>query len=408
MMYHGRYAILTGTLAVFMAMVMVAVAAPTSARAEDDSDAVSHAKSLSEAFRRAAESTTPAVVTVVAKHPVGNAIGPRNLRELFNDPEFRRRFPEGRIPFEIPEQEEGDGNEEGEEGDSENPWFPGFATNVGSGVVIDKSGIVLTNNHVVESADEVVVRLQDGSEIVAHEILTDRLSDVAILRIRAEDDTEIHAATLGDSDRLAIGDWVIAIGSPFELEATVSAGIISAKGRGIRRIERARLIQTDAAINPGNSGGPLVNLDGEVVGINTAIATSNGGYQGVGFAIPINQARWIAEELQEHGEVRRAWLGTGIGELDAAAARQLNLRARSGVRVVSVYPGSPADQAGLLDDDVIVEFGGTRVRSPGDLQAAVEQQPIGAARKMVVVRKGDRVTVDVTLEALPGRAGRPR
>ncbi len=354
-----------------------------------DEDPTAHAKSLSRAFRNAAQSTTPAVVTIISKHTVDDGERMRDLRDLLDDPAFRRLFPDGRIPFEIPEE------------DPDNPLFPGYSTNVGSGVVIDADGVVLTNNHVVADADEVVVRLQDGSEITAHEIRTDPLSDVAIVKIKPEN--ELTAAPLGDSARLAIGDWVIAIGSPFELEATVSAGIISAKGRGIRRIPRSRLLQTDAAINPGNSGGPLVNLDGQVVGINTAIATNNGGYQGVGFAIPINQAKWIAQELLAHGQVRRAWLGIEIGELNAETARRLKLKARSGVLVVNVFRGSPADAAGIDTDDVIVQFGEVAVRAPGDLQAAVEQQPIGSARKMTVMRRGERVSLDVTLAALPDR-----
>jgi serine protease Do len=359
----------------------------------DTEDVMGHAKALSKAFRQAAESSSPAVVTIVAKQKVSLAERNQQLRNLLNDPNFRRMFPEGRLPFDLPESEE----QEGEDSESS-----GFTTNVGSGVVISDKGIILTNSHVVEQADEVVVRMSDGTEVSAKDIRRDSMSDVATLRIEPTEDLPV--ARIGNSDQLEIGDWVIAIGSPFELEATVSAGIISAKERGIRKIERARLLQTDAAINPGNSGGPLVNLSGEVVGINTAIATNSGGYQGVGFAIPINQAKWIADELLQHGRVRRAWLGTSIGELDAEAARKLALKARSGIRVVSVFPKSPADKAGLKNDDVIVEFGGIRVRSPGDLQSAVEQQPIGSARKMAVIRGKDRVEIDVTLEALPDRA----
>jgi len=358
----------------------------------DTEDVMVHAKALSKAFRQAAETSAPAVVTIVAKQKVSMAERNQQLRNLLNDPNFRRMFPEGRLPFDLPEPEEQEGD------DSESP---GFTTNVGSGVVISDKGIILTNSHVVEQADEVVVRMSDGTEVSAKDIRRDSMSDVATLRI--EPSEGLPVARIGNSDQLEIGDWVIAIGSPFELEATVSAGIISAKERGIRKIERARLLQTDAAINPGNSGGPLVNLSGEVVGINTAIATNSGGYQGVGFAIPINQAKWIADELLQHGRVRRAWLGTSIGELDAEAARKLDLKARSGIRVVSVFPKSPADKAGLKNDDVIVEFAGIRVRSPGDLQSAVEQQPIGSARKMAVMRGKDRVEVDVTLEALPER-----
>ncbi|MDP6467430.1 MAG: trypsin-like peptidase domain-containing protein [Pirellulaceae bacterium] len=371
-----------------------AIAMPVSA--DDMPTAIDHAKSLSRAFRSAAKTVTPSVVTIIAKQKINNGDGRQpDLRSLLNDPSLRRLFPDGQIPR-LPRG--------GDAPDS--PEFPGFNAHVGSGVVIDNAGVVLTNNHVVAGADEVIVRLKDGSEITATEIRTDPLSDVAIVRFKPE--SKITAATLGDSSSLEIGDWVIAIGSPFELEATVSAGIISAKGRGIVRIPRGRLIQTDAAINPGNSGGPLVNLDGRIVGINTAIATNSGGYQGVGFAIPVNQAKWISDELLAHGKVRRAWLGIEIGELDAEAARRLELRARSGVRVVNVFRDSPADKGGLEDDDVIIKFGEVAVRSPGDLQAAVEQQPIGSARKMIVVRGGDNVTLDVTLAALPDPANRPR
>lgn len=378
---------------VTIAAATFALAAILPLAADDDMPAaINHAKSLSRAFRSAAKTVTPSVVTIIAKQKITNGNGQDNLRDLLNDPQLRRLFPDGQIPLD-PRRE----------GLPDSPEFPGFNAHVGSGVVIDVDGIVLTNNHVVAGADEVIVRLQDGSEIVATEIRTDPLSDVAIVRFTP--DSTLTAAPFGDSSRLEIGDWVIAIGSPFELEATVSAGIISAKGRGISRIPRGRLIQTDAAINPGNSGGPLVSLDGQIVGINTAIATNSGGYQGVGFAIPVNQAKWISAELLAHGTVRRAWLGIRIGELDADAARRLKLKARSGVRVVNIFRGSPADNGGLKNDDVIIKFGEVAVRSPGDLQAAVEQQPIGSARKMIVVRDGDNVTLDVTLAALPEPAG---
>ena len=196
---------------------------------------------------------------------------------------------------------------------------------------------------------------------------------------------------------------MIAIGSPFELEATVSAGIISAKGRSIPRIKRAQLIQTDAAINPGNSGGPLVNLEGEVIGINTAIATRNGAYQGVGFAIPVNKAKWVVSELQNFGEVRRAWLGISIGELEAPTARRLNLPARSGVWVEAVGRNTPAEAAGLRPGDVIVSFGGIPVRAPGDLQAAVERQEIGTQQTLEVMRDGEKVELQVEVETFPNQ-----
>jgi len=349
-----------------------------SSQAAEDSAAVAYAKSLSQVFRMAAEGASPSVVTVIARYKAGQTPRARRMRELLENPRFREMFPDG-LPFELPE--EGPGAQEG------------FETHIGSGVIIEGRGVVLTNNHVVEDADRVIVRLHDGTELDADDIRTDWMSDLAILQVDPED--RLPAAKLGNSESLAIGDWVIAIGSPFELETTVSAGIISAKGRSIQRIRRARLLQTDAAINPGNSGGPLVNLNAEIVGINTAIATRTGGNQGVGFAIPINQAKWVVKELLEHGEVRRAMLGIQIGPLTAQAANQFGLRPRSGVWVVTVRSTGPAADAGLQADDVIVEFAGIPVRAPGDLQAAVEQQPIGSQQRIFVMREGRKIPLDV-------------
>lgn len=349
---------------------------------DDAADAVSHARGLSLAFRRAAETAMPSVVTVVAKtKPSAN-----DLRRLLDDPRFRRLFPQ-----ESP----------GESRDGQKVPEHLAIPQVGSGVIIDAAGVILTNNHVVQEAEEVIVRLPDGQELTATEVKTDPLSDLAIVRIKPAAGQTLHAARLGDSETLNIGDWVIAIGSPFELEATVSAGIISNKGRGIEKIRRGRLLQTDAAINPGNSGGPLVNLDGEVVGINTAIASSSGGYQGIGFAIPTDRAKWISQELLTRGQVRRAYLGIRIDELTPEAAEKLKLTPRSGVFVVDVEPDSPADQAGIKVNDVITEFAGERVRGPRDLQDVVEQKPIDSQQVLKIMRDGTAVTATVTLKELP-------
>ncbi len=368
-----------------VAVCCLAVAFVTSTvQAQEADSAISQAKSLSRAFRLAAENASPSVVTVRSKFKVVRDDRAAAMNELLQDPRFRRLFPNGFPPIPSPG---GSGSE------------PGIEEHVGSGVVIDKSGISLTNNHVVANADEVIVQLPDGSQLKPTEIKTDPASDLAILRIESAEG--LTAARLGDSDALEIGDWVIAIGSPFELEATVSAGIISGKGRGIDQIRRGRLLQTDAAINPGNSGGPLVNLDGEVIGINTAIATNNGGYQGVGFAIPINRGEWVARELLEHGKVRRAYLGIRIGELTAQAAKRLELPVRAGVWVLSILPEGPAAEAGITDNDVIVEFAGTPVRSPGELQDAVEQMPIGSMQEVVAIRAGERIRSQVKMVAFP-------
>ncbi len=198
-------------------------------------------------------------------------------------------------------------------------------------MIISPEGQVITNHHVVAGAKKVMVQLQDQTELEAFDIHGDPASDIATFRIKSPE--SIPAARIGDADQLEIGDWVLAIGSPFKLEATVSAGIISAKKREIKGISRGRLLQTDAAINPGNSGGPLINLDGEVVAISTAIATRNGGYQGIGFAIPINQAMWIVDELVNHGRVRRASIGIKAAELNKRIAGKLNLPQGAGIAV---------------------------------------------------------------------------
>jgi serine protease Do len=384
---------------VWAATLLVAVAwlaAGSSLLAQDPqevSEAVGQAKSLSTAFRKAAEATMPSVVMIVASPSPDQRI--REFRELLNDPRFRRLLPED---FDLEQQFDED---------RESMLPPGYDSQVGSGIVIDSSGVILTNNHVIEGAGTVTVRFGDGREVKATEIKTDPKSDLAIIRIPATSD--LKAARMGDSSELQIGDWVIAIGSPFELEMTVSAGIISGlisggiggQGRGLGEMQRGSLLQTDAAINPGNSGGPLVNLDGEVVGINMAIASNTGGYQGIGFAIPVNRAKWVADELVKHGTVRRAYMGIRIDELGPAAAEALQLPPRSGVFVADVLPGGSADDAGLKINDVITEFAGRRVRGPRELQDLVEQKPVDSQQTLAVIRRGELVRLQVTLKPYP-------
>lgn len=352
-----------------------------SASVNGDDSAVAQAKSLSRAFRQAAEQATPSVVTLIARSKPPAAPDRADLRELLNDPRFDGLLPDA-------------------PGADEEPWFDEdeMVVQVGSGVVIEAGGVILTNNHVVQDAEEVTVRFPDGSETEAVDIKTDQLSDLAVVQVKAQ--KPLKAAKLGDSSSLNIGDWVIAIGSPFELEATVSAGIISGKGRGLEKIRRGKLLQTDAAINPGNSGGPLVNLDGEVVGLNTAIASSSGGYQGIGFAIPINRAKWVSSELLKFGQVRRAYLGIQIDELTPEAARELSLAPRSGAYVVNVFSNGPADKAGLKVNDVIVSFADEAVRSPRDLQDVVEQKPIDSQQSIRVMRAGKELSLRVKLTVL--------
>ena len=270
---------------------------------------------------------------------------------------------------------------------------------VGSGVIIDAKGVVITNNHVVSGADRVTVTLSDGREFVATDIKTDPASDLAVLRLK--DAKDLPAAKLGNSAQLEIGDWVLAIGNPFGQQNTVSAGIISGKGRQLDRVARAQFLQTDAAINPGNSGGPLVNLEGEVVGINTAIASNSGGYQGIGFAIPVNLARWVTDQLVQRGAVQRGYLGVTIAEITPELAAQFRVRPGQGVVVTEIMPDSPAAEAGVQEDDVIVAFNGAAIRSLRELQEAVEQTPLGQRRPLTVLRDGKERKLDLVVKALP-------
>lgn len=257
---------------------------------------------------------------------------------------------------------------------------------IGSGVIISTDGIILTNNHVVAGGGEVTVKTHDGREFVASQVWTDPKTDVAVIKI--ENATDLVAAPLGNSDEVEIGDWVVALGQPFGLESTVTAGIISAKNRGIGITDRENFLQTDAAINPGNSGGPLVNLRGEVIGINTAISSRSGGNEGIGFAVPSNLARWVSDQLVSEGVVRRAYLGVGIQPVTQDLARQLSVKPRGGVVVTEVFDGTPAEKAGLESGDVIVRFDGTAVSTPQQLQLAVERCEFGKSTKIEIVRNG--------------------
>lgn len=270
---------------------------------------------------------------------------------------------------------------------------------IGSGVIIDPSGVILTNNHVVEGGGEVTVKTSDGREFIASQVWTDPKTDLAVVKI--ENATNLVSAPLGDSDQVEIGDWVIALGQPFGLESTVTAGIISAKNRGIGITARESFLQTDAAINPGNSGGPLVNLRGEVIGINTAISSRTGGSDGIGFAVPSNLARWVSDQLVSDGTVRRAYLGVGIQPVTAELATQLGVAPRSGVAVTEVLVSSPAAQAGLKTGDVITQFDGRDVATPQQLQLAVERAEFGKMLTIDLVRDGKPMKLQFKAQEQP-------
>jgi serine protease Do len=357
-------------------------------------EALTHANALSDAFRNSASKVLPAVVSirneVQPRLARGEQRGPRGVRPqlprgLESDPFLRRFFEE------LPDMDA-----------FEAPQVPRRSS--GSGVIIESSGIILTNNHVVTGGGKVTVRLHDGREFIASngDIMTDPNTDIAVVKIKA---SNLPTAKLGNSDELRIGDWVLAVGQPFGLENTVTSGIVSATGRAVGITKYDEFIQTDAAINPGNSGGPLVNLDGEVVGINTAISSSSGGFQGVGFAIPVNLASWVSKQLMTDGKVHRAYLGVGIQRIDQDLAAQLDLPAQEGALVTDVQPDSPAAKAGLQSQDVIVEFAGTKIRSPNQLSGVVARSAINARQPVTVIREGKRVELAVNLREMPTNYG---
>lgn len=340
-----------------------------------------YAKSLSKAFRSASEKVLPSVVMIQTSRgvserkasPPGSRPREDCFRDFFRAPEFRRYFK------------------------------PNAAAGIGSGVIIDGGGVILTNNHVVDGAEEVIVRLQDGREFVGKNIRRDPKTDLAVLTI--EGVMDLTSVGLGDSDNLEIGDWVLALGQPFGLEGTVTAGIVSAKGRGIGLAQRESFIQTDAAINPGNSGGPLVNLDGQVVGINTAISSSSGGNQGVGFAIPVNLVRWVSDQLVAKGKVQRSYLGVSIQPVTRELANRFGVEIRRGVLISGVAAESPAANAGLKDGDVLLSFSGQEIDSPRELQVVVEQAVPGVEQPMEVVRDGKTLTLSAVCRQTPANFG---
>ncbi len=269
---------------------------------------------------------------------------------------------------------------------------------LGSGFILNREGLILTNNHVVENAEEIVVKLSSEKEYKAKLVGRDAKTDIAVIKI--DSDEELSPVTLGDSDRLRVGDWIFAIGNPFGLEHTVTAGIVSAKGRFIGQGSYDDFIQTDAAINPGNSGGPLVNLKGEVVGINSAIFSRSGGNIGIGFAIPINLAKELLPQLQETGKVIRGWLGVYIQQVSADIAESLGLEQAQGALVADVMKGTPADLAGVLVGDVIVEFDGQPIKESNELPTIVARTAIGKQTTLKVIRDGKSMSLPVEIGEL--------
>ncbi|MBN2062625.1 MAG: DegQ family serine endoprotease [Deltaproteobacteria bacterium] len=297
--------------------------------------------------------------------------GPLNPNDPFND--FFERFFKDQVPREYRQR------------------------SLGSGFIIDKEGFILTNNHVVEQTDAITVKLADGDEYDAKIIGRDPKTDLALIQIEAKE--PLKALEFGDSDALAVGDWVVAIGNPFGLDHTVTAGIVSAKYRNIGAGSYDNFIQTDASINPGNSGGPLIDTSGKVVGINSAIFSQSGGSVGIGFAIPINMAKDLLPQLKS-GKVIRGWLGVIIQEITPDLKDKLGLEDESGALVGDVTTGGPADKAGILRGDVVVTFDGKKIKDMKELPLIVANTQVGKVVEVEVIRKGKKLTIDVKISEL--------
>lgn len=269
----------------------------------------------------------------------------------------------------------------------------------GSGVIVSSDGLILTNNHVIADTDEITVRLMDGREFMADVVGADPKTDIALIQIKGGD---LPVAVLGDSDNVQVGQIVLAIGHPFHQSHTVTQGIISAKGRSnVGLAEYEDFFQTDAAINPGNSGGPLINLKGEVIGINTAIASATGQYAGVGFSIPINICKDIMQQLLESGKVTRGWLGVYIQPVDKDLQEQFGLETRDGALVAEVMDDSPAQKAGIERGDIIVGFNGEKVKGVNELRNMVASSEVGLEANLEVIRDGKTKYIKVKLGELP-------
>lgn len=293
---------------------------------------------------------------------------------------------------------DGDAESEGDgEGFPDDGAGPGGEQSLGSGFILWSDGYIVTNHHVVKNAKEIVVRLSDRRQFPAELVGSDERSDLALLKIDA---TDLPAVKLADVKKSRVGDWVLAIGSPFGFDYTVTAGIISAKGRNLETEQYVPFIQTDAAVNPGNSGGPLFNLKGEVIGVNSQIYSQNGGFQGVAFAIPIDVAAKVAKSLKETGSVRRGWLGIVMQEVDRKLAASFGMDKPGGALLARVLPDSPAQQSGLKAGDIIVKFNDTEIATSRTLKPLVGDVTPGETVTLEVLRDGRRVTVKVEVGEL--------
>ncbi len=377
-------------LSVFTLFLLITTGFLSAASAQDAG--LESLRETGRAFRSVAKQVSPAVVFIQVEksveqqgraNPFGN--NPFGNNPFGNNPfgdEFFRRFfgqpPQQQQPQKAPKRR---------------------SSGQGSGFIISTDGYIMTNNHVVGDADKVTVQLLDGREFSAEIVGTDPPTDIAIIKIDA--DEKLPLLKLGDSDRLEVGDWVLAFGNPFGLSHTLTAGIVSAKGRsGMGLNDYENFIQTDAAINPGNSGGPLINLDAEVIGMNTAIFSRSGGYMGIGFAIPVNMIKTIREQLVEHGSVTRGRLGVYIQDLTRELAESFDLDQSKGILVAQVIEDSPAAAAGLQQGDVITELNGEPVNKVANFRNRISLTRPGTKIKLTILHKGKEQTIKVKIGAM--------
>ena len=336
-------------------------------------------------FTTLVEQASPAVVNISTTQKLPDrGVADSQMPDLQGLPPAFREFFERNMPRNTPRTPRGDRQRE--------------AQSLGSGFIISPDGYVMTNNHVIADADEIVVRLSDRSELKAKLVGTDTRTDVALLKI---DGKNLPTVKLGDSDKLKVGEWVLAIGSPFGFDHSVTKGIVSAKGRTLPNDSYVPFIQTDVAINPGNSGGPLFNMNGEVVGINSQIFTRSGGFMGLSFAIPIDVALDVSNQLKKDGKVSRGWLGVVIQEVNKDLAESFGLDKPAGALVAQVMQDGPAAKGGLQVGDVILSMNGQPIVMSADLPHLVGGLKAGAKASLEIIRDGKRQNLDLTVGALP-------
>ncbi len=360
------------TAASLMANPIMAAEAKAPITTKKTADCVCSPKQISKSFTNVAKTSMPAVVFIKVQATTDEPTSPfQSPGDPFGDDLFQRFFG-------LPQQSQ-----------------PKQQMSQGSGFIVSNDGYILTNAHVIKGADKITVVLNDGREMDATVIGSDPHTDVAVVKIEGK---EFPFVALGDSDQMDIGEWVVAIGSPFQLEASLTVGVISAKGRqNLKITDLEDFIQTDAAINPGNSGGPLLNLDSEVIGINTAIVSRSGGYMGIGFAIPSNMAKNIMNQIINNGVVTRGFLGVSLQPVDKDIADSFNLDKAEGALISDVSKNSPADQAGLKQGDIIIEYNGTVLKSLGGFRNDISLMTPGSVIQLKINRKGTLLTIPVTL-----------